>query len=67
MKKAFTEKPDDKCMACDGEGKVANTDSREPWSMWANLPAGSDIAVKIGTVKPIDCPECGGTGRVKKA
>lgn len=45
-----------------GERKVANTDDREPWSMWENLPENSKLAIHLGIVQPIDCPECDGTG-----
>jgi hypothetical protein len=31
--------------------------------MWEDLPPGSDIAVRIGLVVPIPCPDCGGTGK----
>ena len=50
------------CIACDGCGQVANTEDKEPWTDWANLPLGSSMAVLTGVVKPIPCPECGGTG-----
>ncbi len=51
-----------KCGQCDGCGKVANSDDGEPWTVWENLPPCSDIAVKMGIVKPISCPACGGMG-----
>ena len=51
-----------KCKTCDGCGKVADTDDREPWTFWANLPAQSATAVLMGLVKPINCPACKGTG-----
>lgn len=51
-----------KCPKCNGEGKVANSIDQEPWSAWANLPPGSDLAVVVGLVKPIECPRCKGTG-----
>lgn len=53
---------ENKCMKCDGCGKVANTDDQEPWSQWANLPLQSATAVVAGLVKPIECPECCGSG-----
>lgn len=49
----------DRCMGC---GKIADSDDGEPWSDWEALPPGSDAAVKLGLVKPIPCPDCGGTG-----
>ena len=53
-----------KCTKCDGEGRVANSENQEPWSVWAELPPGSDLAVKMGLVKPITCPECHGVGTI---
>ncbi len=48
----------EKCWKCHGEGFVANTDEQEPWSAWESLPPGSDLAVRMGFVCPISCPEC---------
>lgn len=54
-----TEKRSDAtCVRCDGEGRVADTDDMEPWSAWANLPPGSDLAVRLGLITPIPCPDC---------
>lgn len=55
----------DKCLKCDGCGRVANTDAEEPWTQWAELPVQSAAAVLMGIVKPIPCPECGGSGEAK--
>lgn len=52
----------EKCQRCDGCGRIADSDDGEPWTVWANLPPGSDLAVRMGIVNPIDCPACGGTG-----
>jgi len=49
-----------KCTRCDGCGQVADSDSGEPWTAWASLPPGSDLAVRMGIVKPVPCPECKG-------
>jgi hypothetical protein len=54
--------PDAKCARCLGEGRIASSDDGEPWSTWESLPHGSDLAVRLGLVYPIDCPDCGGTG-----
>lgn len=49
-----------KCTRCEGCGRIANSIDGEPWSMWESLPSGSDVAVKLGVVKPVECPRCGG-------
>jgi hypothetical protein len=50
------------CRWCAGCGKIADTEDREPWIDWERLPPGADAAVRMGLVKPLPCPECGGTG-----
>ncbi len=55
-----------RCSKCNGEGRVADSADQEPWSAWATLPRGSDLAVRFGLVKPIPCPKCGGTGQISK-
>jgi hypothetical protein len=52
------------CSRCLGCGQVAGgSDDREPWSAWADLPPGSDLAVRVGLVWPEPCDQCGGSGR----
>jgi hypothetical protein len=51
------------CSHCYGDGKVSDTKDEEPWYVWESLPPGSDIAVKMGLVKPKTCPRCEGTGK----
>lgn len=51
------------CPKCAGCGRVGNTDDQEPWSQWESLPPGSDLAVKMGLVRPMTCPGCAGTGK----
>ena len=46
------------CHRCEGEGRVADTEDQEPWSVWENLPPGSDVSVRLGLVRPIPCPYC---------
>jgi hypothetical protein len=51
------------CMTCGDEGVTdSNPDvsERAPWSFWTSLPPGSDLAVRLGLVKPMDCTECYG-------
>jgi hypothetical protein len=54
-----------KCARCDGCGRVADTEDREPWTDWLALPLGSSLAVLLGVVRPIPCPDCKGTGEAK--
>lgn len=51
------------CAKCWGEGRIGNDHEGTPWSFWESLPPGSDLAVRLGFVRPIDCPECSGTGK----
>lgn len=53
-----------KCGRCDGCGRLANTEDREPWTAWTSLPVDSAIAVVMGLVRPEPCDACGGTGEV---
>ena len=48
------------CERCDGCGQIADSDEGEPWTAWTSLPPGSDLAVRMGLVKPIPCPDCTG-------
>ena len=50
------------CVKCMGEGRIASGDEGAPWSFWESLPPGSDLAVRMGFVYPIDCPKCSGKG-----
>lgn len=50
------------CGRCDGCGYIADSDDAEPWTAWANLPVQSALAIQMGMVKPVPCPECKGTG-----
>ncbi len=57
------------CWTCEGEGRTDGNDDiseRAPWSFWENLPPGSDLFVRLGLVKPVDCTECNGTGKAAK-
>lgn len=51
------------CQRCDGCKEIADTDEGEAWWVWKTLPLVSQFAVTIGAVKPIPCPDCGGTGK----
>jgi hypothetical protein len=52
------------CLRCLGDGRIANTDDGEAWKYWLELPLQSAVAVTMGLVRPIPCPECGGTGQI---
>jgi hypothetical protein len=52
-----------KCETCDGCGRLADTEDREPWTVWTSMPLHSSIAVLLGIVRPIECPDCKGTGK----
>ena len=53
-----------KCQNCDGCGRVASGEEGASWATWMELPIQSALAVTSGTVKPMQCPECLGTGYV---
>jgi len=52
---------EDACERCLGWKKVDDGE-KQSWKYWAELPEQSRLAVNMGLVKPIDCPDCGGTG-----
>lgn len=54
------------CETCEGCGKLANTKDREPWSRWLQLPVRSAVALQVGIVTPITCPDCQGAGKVQQ-
>ena len=56
-----------KCNICDGCGRVADDEEQLPWSIWESLPPGSSLAVKMGLVRPLPCPECKGCGTITLA
>jgi len=54
------------CTACAGCGQVANSEDREPWTFWLDLPLKSAAAVALGLVRPVPCDGCGGSGQVTR-
>ena len=46
------------CKRCHGSKLVANSDDMDAWCHWAELPPGSDIAVRAGIVRAVPCPDC---------
>ena len=57
---------EEKCMKCDGCGKITNDDDGSPWSLWEAMPFESKVVVRMGLVKPLKCPKCNGTGKVTR-
>lgn len=55
-----------KCPRCAGCGKLATDEHRTPWIHWTELPLHSSMAVLLGVIKPITCPDCGGSGKLKE-
>ncbi len=51
------------CHRCLGCGEISSGEGGEPWTAWKELPAESNLAVRLGLVKPIACPYCKGTGK----
>jgi len=51
-----------KCARCEGCGQIADDEEGTPWSAWLSLPLKSSLAVLMGMVKPIKCPDCKGMG-----
>ena len=49
---------DEKCKRCNGCGQIASTEDGEPWTEWTSLPVNSAIALVMGLVYPLPCPEC---------
>jgi hypothetical protein len=54
------------CGKCAGCGKIANDDDETPWKYWEGIEPPSNIAVTLGIVRPVTCPECGGSGKREK-
>lgn len=52
------------CQRCAGCGQIADSDSGEPWSAWTSLPAESRVAVRLGLVNPLTCPNCNDTSTI---
>lgn len=50
------------CGRCDGCGRIADTDGGEPWIDWLSLPGSGGVAVLEGHVRPVQCPNCEGSG-----
>lgn len=49
------------CPRCEGCRQIANSDDGEPWTAWTSLPMESQLAVRLGFVQPIPCPDCSTT------
>ena len=55
------------CSKCAGCGQLDNKDYL-PWKYWMQnaIPRPSKIAIRLGIIKPIDCPKCNGLGIIIK-
>lgn len=47
-----------KCSRCRDCRFIANSDDGEPWSFWMALPYENAVAVRMGLVTAIPCPDC---------
>jgi len=46
------------CPTCAGCGQIANDENGTPWIYWEQLPPQSKLAIRIGLVRPLPCPDC---------
>lgn len=53
----FPEKPAGSCHSCWGSGLVGNDEDKTPWPVWAAMPPANAVAVSLGIVRPVPCPE----------
>lgn len=49
-------KTEHKCALCWDCGQIADDDERSPWVIWSDLKPPANMAVVMGMVKPIPCP-----------
>ncbi len=56
---------DPNCDTCQGCGFIGDDDDHTPWKYLEELPPGSDIAVKMGLIKKLPCPECNVDAKVE--
>lgn len=60
----MTNTADETCPTCEGSGKIANDGRGTPWQHWQELPLRSSPAIISGLVRPLECSECGGSGKL---
>lgn len=53
---------DRRCRDCDGCGMVADRKPAHTWAECLAVPAGSAVATLVGSLRPVACPTCGGSG-----
>ncbi len=51
------------CERCGGCKQIASGEEGAPWSTWEALPPESKLAIELGVVYPIDCPDCVGSDK----
>lgn len=50
------------CDRCAGCGYITDGKNGDPFKYWLELPVQSAVALQMGLVKPVECPECKGSG-----
>ena len=51
----------DACTQCLGWKRVDDGE-QQSWKYWEELPFQSALAIRMGLVRPVECPHCHGTG-----
>ncbi len=55
-------KGDNACKQCLGWKRVDDGE-KQSWKYWEELPVSIRLAVTLGLVRPVECPNCHGTGQ----
>lgn len=58
---------DHRCTDCDGCGMVADRKPEHTWAECLAVPAGSAVAMLVGSLRPVPCSKCGGSGSNARA
>jgi hypothetical protein len=54
------------CDRCAGCGYLDDGEM-QPFKYWLELPVQSAVALQMGLVKPVECPDCRATGNAQSA